>query len=175
MAKSSSEQIEQDEKRLLSELVKNSKENIDTIAKHCGFSRQKAWRMIKQLETKGMIWGYTAIFDEEKIGLNHFMSLVKRTMKNADEKIVNTIASTKMEEIATELGVTIESSAYIHGEYDWILTFTAKDIKTAKKFCDSLLTLSPGFIEKITIMQTLMFVRKQYILNPDRKKLKDFL
>ena len=50
MAKSSNEQIEQDEKKLLSELMKNSKENIDMIAKHCGFSRQKAWRMIKQLE-----------------------------------------------------------------------------------------------------------------------------
>ena len=47
MVKSSSEQIEQDEKSLLSELVKNSNENIDTIAKHCGFSRQKTWRMIK--------------------------------------------------------------------------------------------------------------------------------
>ena len=44
MSKSSREQIEQDEKKLLSELVKNSNENIDTIAKHCGFSRQKTWR-----------------------------------------------------------------------------------------------------------------------------------
>ena len=72
MSKSSKNQIEQDEKKLLSELVKNSKENIDTIAKHCGFSRQKTWRFIKQLEAKGLIWGYTAIFDEEKIGQKHF-------------------------------------------------------------------------------------------------------
>ncbi len=33
MTKSSRDQIEQDEKKILSELVKNSKENIDTIAK----------------------------------------------------------------------------------------------------------------------------------------------
>jgi DNA-binding Lrp family transcriptional regulator len=55
MAKSNKDTIAQDEKKLLSKLVKNSKENIDTIAKHCGFSRQKAWRMIKQLEAKGLI------------------------------------------------------------------------------------------------------------------------
>jgi DNA-binding Lrp family transcriptional regulator len=64
MSKSSREQIDKDEKKILSELVKNSNENIETIAKHCGFSRQKVWRAIKRLEEKGLIWGYTAIFNE---------------------------------------------------------------------------------------------------------------
>jgi DNA-binding Lrp family transcriptional regulator len=175
MSKSSKDQIDQDEKKILSELVKNSNENIETIAKHCGFSRQKTWRFIKQLEAKGLIWGYTAVFDEGKIGLTHFILMVKKSIKKADEKAVETIISTKAEDIAAKLGVTIESSYYVHGEYDWILTFTAEDIKAAKKFSDSLIVLNPGFIEKITIMQTLMFIRKQYILNPDKKKLKDFL
>ena len=48
MAKSSKEQIEQDEKKLLSELVKNSHENIETIAKHCGFSRQRHILVLSQ-------------------------------------------------------------------------------------------------------------------------------
>jgi len=52
MAKSSKDQIEQDEKKILTELMKNSNENIETIAKRCGFSRQKTWRFIKQLEAK---------------------------------------------------------------------------------------------------------------------------
>ena len=175
MAKSSSIQIEQDEKKLLSELIKNSKENIDTIAKHCGFSRQKTWRMIKQLEAKKLIWGYTAVFDEEKIGLTHFMLLIKKTIEKTPEKVVDNIISTKTEELAKEFGVTIESSAFVHGEYDWILTFTAEDIKQVKKFQDSLFILFPGSSEKITILQTLMFVRKHYILNPDKMKLKAFL
>src|SRR5512136_908050 len=99
MAKSSKDQIEQDEKKILSELMKNSKENIDTIAKHCGFSRQKAWRMMKQLEAKGLIWGYTAVTDEEKMGLMHFILMIKRTMEKMDEKVVDTIISTKTEEL----------------------------------------------------------------------------
>ena len=175
MSKSSKDQIEQDEKALLSELVKNAKENIDTIAKHCGFSRQKAWRMMKQLEAKKLIWGYTAVFDEEKIGQTHFMLLIKRTTKQLEEGAVNRIISRRAEDIAAELGVLFESSSYVHGDYDWVVTFTAQDIKQAKKFSDSLIALHPGEIEKITIMQTLMFIRKQYILNPDRKKLKEFL
>jgi len=175
MSKSSRDQIYKDEKKILSELVKNSNEKIETIAKHCGFSRQKTWRFIKQLETKGLIWGYTAIFNEEKIGRMHFILMVKRTTKQVEEKTVDKIVSRKLEELVAELGITIESSSYVHGEYDWVLTFTAEDIKQAKKFSDSLITLHPGVIEKITIMQTLMFIRKHYILNPEKMKLKDFL
>ncbi|MFA5103327.1 MAG: winged helix-turn-helix transcriptional regulator, partial [Candidatus Thermoplasmatota archaeon] len=58
--------MQQDEKKVLSEMIKNSKENIDTIAKNCRFSRQKAWRMIKDLEKDSIIWGYTTVFNEEK-------------------------------------------------------------------------------------------------------------
>ena len=175
MSKSSRDQIVKDEKKILSELVKNSNEKIETIAKHCGFSRQKTWRFIKQLEAKGLIWGYTAIFNEEKIGRTHFMLMVKRTTKQLEEKTIDKIVSRKLEDLVEELGITIENSSYVHGEYDWVLTFTAEDIKQAKKFSDSLVALHPGVIEKITIMQTLMFIRKQYILNPDKKKLKEFL
>jgi DNA-binding Lrp family transcriptional regulator len=175
MTKSSREQIEQDEKKLLSELVKNSKQNIETIAKHCGFSRQKTWRFIKQLEAKNLIWGYTAIFNEEQIGLNHFMLMIKRATKKLEKVTVDTIVSRKIEDIAKGLGITIESSFYTHGEYDWIMTFTAEDIKQAKKFSDSIVVLHSGVIEKTTIMQTLMFIKKQYILNPEKSKLREFL
>jgi Lrp/AsnC family leucine-responsive transcriptional regulator len=175
MSKSSGEQIEQDEKKVLYELVKNSHENIETISKHCGFSRQKTWRFIKRLEEKGLIWGYTAIFNEEKIGLTHFMLMIKRTTKKLEEVTANKIVSRKLEDLAAEIGIIIESSSYVHGEYDWVLTFTAEDVRQAKKFCDSVIALHPGVIEKITILQTLMFIRKQYILNPDKKKLKEFL
>jgi len=33
-----------------------------------------------------MIWGYTAVFDEEKIGKKHFTLLIKRTMKKWKKK-----------------------------------------------------------------------------------------
>jgi Lrp/AsnC family leucine-responsive transcriptional regulator len=175
MSKSSKDQIDQDEKKILSELVKNSNENMETIAKHCGFSRQKTWRFIKRLEAKKLIWGYTAIFNEEKIGLTHFILMVKRSTKQLKETTAERIISRKLEDIAAEIKITIESSFYVHGEYDWVITFTAEDIRQAKKFSDSIVAFHPGIIEKITIMQTLMFMRKQYILNPDRKKLKEFL
>lgn len=175
MSKSSRDQMDQDEKKLLSELVKNSNENIETIAKHCGFSRQKTWRFIKQLEAKGLIWGYSAIFNEQKIGLIHFMIMIKRTTKQFEETNADKIVTRKLDGLAEKLGIVIESSYYVHGEYDWIVTFTATDIKQAKKFADTIISLHPGVIDKITILQSLMFVKKHYVLNPERKTLKDFL
>ncbi len=56
MAKSSKKQIYEDELKVIVELQKNSNENIGAIAKKCGFSRQKAWRIIKELEENKTIW-----------------------------------------------------------------------------------------------------------------------
>ena len=78
--------------------------------------------------------------------------MIKRTTAKTEEKHVNTIISRKTVDLAIGFGVAIESSAYVHGEYDWIMTFTAENILLAKKFCDSLVALYPDFIEKMTIM-----------------------
>jgi DNA-binding Lrp family transcriptional regulator len=175
MTKNNKEQMEQDRQKVLLQLVKNSKENIDDIAKHCGFSRQKVWRIIKDLESTKEIWGYTAIFDELKQGLCHFVMIMKKTGGQIDEKTLDTIVSRKIESVAKDLGVSIESSYYLHGEYDWIVTFTAKDIVHAKRFADAWVTFHPHIIDTATIMQTLWFVKKQYILNPEKEKLKKLI
>jgi DNA-binding Lrp family transcriptional regulator len=175
MVKNSKEKKQEDEMKILAELTKVSNESINTIAEHCGFSRQKVWSSIKKLEEKNIIWGYTSIFDEKKIGLTHFVLMIKRTIRQPGEATVDKIISRKIEDIIKKLGITIESSFYVHGEYDWVITFTSMDIEHAKQIYDSLITLYPGVIEKITIMQTLLFIRKQYILNPDKKNLRDFL
>ncbi len=175
MIKNRRDQIIEDEKKILSELMKNSKENIDIISKRCGVSRQKVYKIMKNLEKDEMIWGYTAIFDENKIGMQHYMLMLKRTPKPLKEEETNRIISRRAEDLLKELGGTIESSALTHGEYDWVVTFTASGIKQAKKYSDMLIALHPGEIQKVTLLQTLIFIKKQYILNPEREKLKDIL
>jgi Lrp/AsnC family transcriptional regulator, leucine-responsive regulatory protein len=175
MPKVSKVQIDKDEKKILAELQKNSNESIDTLAKRCGFSRQKVWRSIKGLEQKKLIWGYTAILDEMKNDARHYTLLIKRTPQQLMEKTINIITSRRLEEIILEIGVTIESSYYTHGDYDWILTFTAQNIIQAKKFCESVLNLHPGVIDKTVLLETLFMVKDHHILNPDPSKLKEFV
>jgi DNA-binding Lrp family transcriptional regulator len=175
MAKSSREQLDNDERKILAELQKNSNDSIDTIGKHCGFSRQKVWRTIKQLEKNRMIWGYTAIIDEGKIGRKHFILLMKRKQKGFEEKIVETLISRSFEGVVAKIGITIETSSYIHGEYDWITTFLASDIRSAKQFCNLVNQSYPDVFEKIVLIETLFDIKRQHVLNPDSQKLKELL
>ena len=164
-----------DEMNVLYALEQNAKENIDDLAKKCGFSRQKAWRIIKQLETSHKIWGYTAIFDAETQGLRKFMLSIKRSGKTLDKKSMTEIAYDRLDKTISNLGITIESSYYLHGEYDWILIFIAKNLQDAKKFTDIILGAYPGIVEKADLSQILFIQRDHRIANPDHQKLKEFL
>jgi DNA-binding Lrp family transcriptional regulator len=50
MAKSSQKQIQADEIKILKELRKNSRLSYNNLAVKCGFSRQKVWRLVNDLE-----------------------------------------------------------------------------------------------------------------------------
>jgi DNA-binding Lrp family transcriptional regulator len=172
MVKVSKDQMNRDEKRILADLQKNAYENLDAMAKRIGFSRQKIWRIMKKLEKNHMIWGYTTVTDNEKNELHHFTLLIKRSSRQLYEKSVDNITSRKLEEQVAEFGLTIESSYYVHGEYDWVITFTAPDLLQAKKMSDAVSALHPGVIEKTALLETLFFVKNHYILNPEPAKLK---
>jgi len=170
MPKTSREQIADDEKKIIHELQKNSKENIDKIAKKCGFSRQKVWRVIKRLEKDKTIWGYSAIVDNEKIGLTHYTMLAKRTIVPVDEELQNMISKKELYEYFPELNITVEDCLYVNGKYDWIISFTAPGIKETKKFCEKLLRKFSEHIESYEVLETIITVRKQGIKNPSIKE-----
>jgi len=175
MAKSSKEQIDDDEKKIIRELQKNSKENIDKIAKRCGFSRQKIWRVIKRLEKNKTIWGYRAIVDNEKIDLTHYTILFKRSIVSLDEKTRNEVSEKQLDNYFPELNITIEDCLYVNGKYDWIITFTAPGIKEMKKFCEKLMSKFAEHIMGYEVLETIVTVRKQGIKNPSTKEQVDLL
>jgi len=175
MAKSSKKQIYEDELKVMAELQKNAKENINIIAKNCGYSRQKVWRIIKGWEKNKSIWGYAAVVNEEKQGLKSYMILIKRTTLPIDEKLADKIISRQLEKSASEIDIKIESSMFTHGTFDWVICFKAKDMKHAKKFSEIVNETYWGYIGEVHMMEALFPIRIQGILNPDIQKLKEFL
>ena len=175
MPKTNKDQVSKDEMAILSELHRNPRKNIEAIAQHSGFSKQKVSRIISRLEQNKMIWGYTAITDENRQGLQKFMLLLKQSMKIVDKKTSEEISLSRLEDVYSGIGITIETSYFIHGDYDWILIFTANDLKHAKKFCSLLMTKYPGLISRYTLIQILYSPRNHYILNPNPKKLREVL
>ena len=175
MVKSSMLQIDEDERKILKELKKNANRSVNEIAERCGFSRQKVWRIIRRLEKDKTIWGYTAVTDDEKKGLSSYIVLIKRTTRPTDKKLVDLIISRKLEDIIQGTKVFIDTTMYIHGEYDWVICFKAENLKTAKIFCDVLLKTYLLYIKEIKLLEVLFPIRVQGILNPDYEKLNEFI
>lgn len=174
MPKRSKKQIENDETIILQELEKNANKSINEIAKKCKFSRQKVWRIIKRLEKNNTIWGYVTVVDDQKKDLSAYSILIKRTNQPLDDALIENITKRKMEQIAVKLGVTIDSSFYVNGIYDWVICFNAPDIKQAKKFCESLNRMYQGFIKEIHLLEKMFPIKQCGIENPEIERLKEF-
>ena len=175
MAKSSKEKIAKDEQKILQKLKNNANKSINEIAKECGFSRQKVWRMIKHLEKNRIIWGYTAIVDEEKQGFETYFILIKRTTYPLDEELADKIISRQLEKPMDKVDCKIVTSVYTHGLYDWILIITAKELKYAKQVCELLRMRYEKYLSEVILIKALFPVKIQGILNPESKKLKEFI
>lgn len=169
-----SELITEDEKKVLDTLEKNGKESIDDIAKRCGFSRQKVWRIIKHFEENKTIWGYVGIQSEEVKGLSHFILLVKRSTLPMGIDLKKELAIGKLDDFLPEL-VRVENIYLTHGTYDGVLTFYAPNLITAKKLIQNLSKNLGKFFETYLLLETLVPIRKTGLKNPHMKSLSEFL
>ena len=167
-------QIEKDENKILKELSNNANKSVNEIAKKCGFSRQKVWRVIKKLESEKTIWGYVAVTDEEKLGKKEFIVLIKRTNLPLDKKIVDKIIQRELDKESQKTEIEIMTSIYVNGLYDWIVCFCAPDIKEAKKFCENLNKTFEGHIAELHLLEKMFAAKKCGIENPDIDGLNEF-
>jgi DNA-binding Lrp family transcriptional regulator len=174
MVKSSKELLAKDESKVLAELQKNSKESIDTIAKHCGFSIHKVWRIIKHLEDNKIIWGYTAIADEEQNDLKHFVLLVKRNTVSFDASVKKELILEKLDDYLPGVA-RIEDIFFTHGSFDAVVTFYVPDIISAKKLVQEIYKRVGKYLGEYTLLETLFPVRKKGLKNPQIEGLVEYL
>jgi DNA-binding Lrp family transcriptional regulator len=174
MSKSSKEQLAKDEMKILAELQKNSDESVDTIAKHCGFSRQKVWKTIKHLEDNKIIWGYTAVVDEEGTGLKHYVLLVKRSMVSFNESYKKEVIFEKLDDYLPGV-VKIEDIFFTHGSFDAVVTFYAPNIMSAKNFVQEIFKRAGKYLGDYLILETIFPIRKKGLKNPQIKELVKYL
>ncbi len=174
MAKSSTKQIEKDEKKILKELSKNANKSINDIAKTCGFSRQKVWRVINNLEKNKTIWGYIAVIDQEKLNKKRFLMLMKRSNKPISQETLDLILSRNLANEVRKTGLEIINSIYTNGLYDWIVCFNAANIIEAKSLVEKFNKLFEGYILEVHLLEEMFSTVNNGIENPDIKKLKTF-
>ena len=174
MAKSSKKTMLQDEMKVLDALEQNSKERVDEIAKKCGFSHQKVWRIIKNLEVKKIIWGYTVIADAEEKNLKFFVLLLKRSTVPLDAVMQKEVTLEKLDGHLPD-GIKIDDILITHGMHDAVVTFYALDIMTAKRVVDGLFGSLGKYFVGYQLLETLFPVRKNGFKNPQIKNLVEFI
>ena len=174
MVKSSVDQIKKDEEKILNELSKNANKSVNDIAKTCGFSRQKVWRVIKNLEKNKTIWGYTAVLDEQKLGKKSYVLLVKRSNKPMKKEVLEKMARHDFMKRIENLGVESISHIYMNGVYDWLIYFNADDIRIAKTYVEELNGTYGEYVSEIILQEVIYLAQNSRITNPNINQIRDF-
>jgi DNA-binding Lrp family transcriptional regulator len=153
MNKNDNEKNSNIEEKILEELKKNCKLTADEIGKKCGCSRYKVTRVIKKLEENNIIKGYTVVLNPLKLNFKHFIILMKRSSLPLDPELIKKNPLPRITEFVPGTNVKSVASLYVHGDYDWVLAFTAKDLAEAKNFFNQLLKLYNKYVDDLKLLE----------------------
>ncbi len=111
--------------------------------------------------------------DDNKIGLQQYFILIKRTAKAFSKEHIDSIIKRVIQTEIAKMGIIIENVSYVHGEFDVVHIIRASNVVQVKKFCETLSTLSKGYISHMIILEEMFPIEKNGIVNPNIEELKD--
>jgi len=160
------------ERKVLDELQKNCRINIDEIGKKCDCSRYKVSRIIKKLEKSKAIIGYTTAINPNIINLKYFILLIKRSSEPLNQNISKHVAMGDFTDLLPEIDVKIIDTLYLNGYYDFMITFTTDDITKAKETYNRLIEIYSKYIDRMELLETVIPFRLNgiRIIQPDLAK-----
>ena len=153
------------EYKLLNSLQKNARLTNLELAKQVGLSASPCLRRVKSLEESGVITGYSAIINQNKVNLSVNVFVQVSLERQSEERLQI------FEEKIMEYREVME--AYLMtGEADYLLRIVVKDLQAYEKFLKNNLTKIKG-IASIRSYFSLKQVTRKYnlpIVNPKNIK-----
>ena len=122
---------------LLAELQRDARQTVQQLADAVGLSPTPCWKRIKDMEAAGVITGYTALVDREKVGLN-LAVVVEANISQHSEDLVRRF------EAAVAASPQIVRCLATTGQSDYILTVLVADIKHYEQFLHDTIFQLPG-------------------------------
>jgi DNA-binding Lrp family transcriptional regulator len=123
--------------KILFELQRDARQTVQQISDAVGLSPTPCWKRIKDMEAAGVIRGYTAIVDREKVGL-HVAAVAEVNLDRHSESQVQTF------ENAVAASPHIVNCVSATGPADYILTVLVPDMKHYEQFLHDTLFRLPG-------------------------------
>ena len=122
---------------ILAELQRDSRLTVQQIADAVGLSSTPCWKRVKEMEAAGVITGYTALVDREKVGLN-LAVVVEANLSQHTEDLVQRF------EQAVAASPQIVRCLATTGQSDYILTVLVAGIKDYEAFLHDTIFKLPG-------------------------------
>jgi DNA-binding Lrp family transcriptional regulator len=122
---------------LLTELQRDARQTVQQLASAAGLSSTPCWKRVKEMESTGIIRGYTVLVDREKVGLALcVLAEVNLTRHNEDD--------VRRFEQAIAAEPSIVSCYATTGQADYVIKVLVPDIKRYESFLHEVLFRMPG-------------------------------
>jgi len=123
--------------KILLELQRDARQTVAQLSAAVGLSPTPCWKRVKDMEAAGVIRGYTALVDPEKVGL-HLTVMVEFNLTHHSEDLVQRF------EQAVATSPHIVRCQATTGQADYLMTVLAPDIKHYERFLHETIFKLPG-------------------------------
>ncbi|UCH89900.1 MAG: winged helix-turn-helix transcriptional regulator [Thermoplasmata archaeon] len=159
---------------ILNMLLEDPTKSINEMSKELKLYRQTIWRRKKKLENDKVIWGYTAVIDENK--LNHIIYLVLMKMQPMSKGMADTLIKRLSQKGPQKQKIRLIDEFHTNGEFDLIIRFAAPNYATARKYYDTLRLIYKDYlIEKPVIVDVNFILMAEGKMNPEIQELHEFV
>ncbi|GAB4149249.1 MAG: Lrp/AsnC family transcriptional regulator [Sphingomonadales bacterium] len=125
------------DRRILAYLQRDCRASLADIAADVGLSASACHKRIKAIEARGLIDAYSAIIDEEAVGLRtHIFAQV--TLKSQHEAVLTEF------ETAVQRHGDIMECYLMAGTSDYLLRIVCRDVEDYERIHKQILTRLPG-------------------------------
>jgi len=173
----SKDQIKIDEERVASELLKNPTQDLAELADKLGFSKQKVWRIVHEMEQNGAIFAHAAVLNPKKLGKRSFIILFERSVKGADSNLMEQMTIHPiLEEMEREgIHAVVEESYYLNGVYDWVILITVDEHKDLIRFLGLWRTYYGEYFSRVIQSEVMFVATRNSKINPKIDEITEIL
>lgn len=124
-------------RRILAELQRDARLTVQQLSEKVGLSATPCWKRVKQMEAAGVIRGYTALVDRDKVGLGLRVVVEANLSQHGEDEV-------RRFEQAVAQSAHIVQCVSTTGQADYIMTVLAPDIRHYEQFLHDTLFKLPG-------------------------------
>jgi len=139
------DQLDRIDQKIIAVLARDAQVSMTALGKQVGLSKSPTLARVRRLERDGIILGYRADLNLEKLGLSH-IAFVQVTLDNTTSQALEDF------NVAVLRHPEIEAAHMIAGGFDYLLKVRTKDIAAYRKTLGETIAALPHVAQTSTFI-----------------------